>query len=1543
MRSPTRRSRLVLFAAIAALAAVPAAAQRVSLVWDGVYDDEDGSVSTETYARRHALESLGFPVRLENPNNSESWYNTYGANSLYDVIYVSGESGVALLANKLRGHQTAVIYETPEMDAAFGLSDSNGTAADGTQIQIDTLAHPVTATSFLGNANLYTAANPISVLQGTPAASLQVLASQGGQTCLAVVEAGGTLANTIDGNATAPKRLVRLPFGAHETNWSEVTGTTLELVEQAVLWASEPDYTPSGALGVCVMVTADNGVLNTEETWRVRRLAYYGWAVILLWDGDSQANYDTAVAAADVVYVTTEADASDVGDKLRTAACGVVYENNELDDNLGLATGSGIRTVSTGFYTRDREHPVTANMYLDEYVSCFYRFDYAAGNHPGENQELGRMSGTLAPDLRVLGTRWSEPVLAAIDTGEQLANTIGGNDTAAGRRVRLPWVGAADLTTMPSWAEGSQVWYQALRWAAGTQTGTLIAHYKLDEASGTTAADSSGNGYDGEYRGGVTQNITPAPRSIAANFDAVGEYVFAPSNSDFANLAADNGDFSVAFWIRPHEVTHAEWRNLFHIGGATSSDRGPLIMLHPTLRRFYCWVSTTSIPTGTGGYSSFEVDNDEWVHVTVVKSGSYMRWYLNGEFVNTHAVNGESVATQGDLRIGEESWWGRPDADLDDFRVYSYAISDQEIAELHADLVLHYKFDETSGTVAEDSSIFGADGAINGSPTWESDGSIGGALAVDYTNGEDYVEAPSNTTLDKVNEDNFTVMAWVKPGSVPSGSGSANDAQYGILIKEGNHVGINYTNAQQFQMDLLVGGSTWVGAGTYSDSYAPGGWHHVAGVVDYLAGTVQIYIDGVLRGTDNFTPGSAPTDYGSVPWRVGIAAPGASSWGWAADASIDDVRIYNRALSDTEIFELGGSGLRLHLKLDETSGTVAEDSSPYGNDGAHEGGVSYEEEGMIGVAATLDGTDGAIRVADDGALNFADQITVSAWIRPDSLTSWRRLASKGTGDGYQLRIATGGYIDFQCYLQGGGAPNVTSTRPVSEDLWSHVAATYDGITLRLYLDGELDAEVASPGLIAASTSDFLVGVTPSGLGAFDGSIDEIRVYSQALSAEDIAELHGLIGHWRLDEVAGATTAVDETVFAQDGIYHATPTLEEESPYPSDVVRTAARFEPGQYVQVPAAEHLEVGTDNADFSVAYWLRNNRESSVQWREVVKKHASGRERTFAMWLSPYDERLYSRISTDHSWNEGATYTNASFDIGVWRHVAYVKRGSQLRIYVDGVLDQSANLNGAVFSNNGSLHFGVRGTSWRSDVSIDDFRLYSRALNDWEVAELHGLVGQWKLDEVSGAVATDSSGMKRDGTYVGSPALGTELGPADGSLAVDFDGIDDLVQLPTFRDNFTTGFGLSGWARPTANGNFERIINLSEATGDYVGLGRRATSNTLYGIGHTAAWTDNALHQDVWRHYAVSVDDTGMMTFYRNGVQLAAPQSVTLPSDSPRTTNSIGGTVTGGSEDPFTGQLYDVRVYNRPISRAEARALYYGEGVPGLRIVRWVEVANP
>jgi len=200
--------------------------------------------------------------------------------------------------------------------------------------------------------------------------------------------------------------------------------------------------------------------------------------------------------------------------------------------------------------------------------------------------------------------------------------------------------------------------------------------------------------------------------------------------------------------------------------------------------------------------------------------------------------------------------------------------------------------------------------------------------------------------------------------------------------------------------------------------------------------------------------------------------------------------------------------------LDEGTGPTTTDST--GNDiGTLQNGAMWTT-GHTGAAVNLDGVDDYISVTNLAVGGPA--LSLTAWVKNSSLASGidQRFISKAddaTEDStyWMLGLTSGEQHRLQFRLRAGGV-TATLTASVGDlplNTWYHVAATYDGSTMRLYLNGTEIDSIAKYGSIAAGGSlPVEIGRSPDGSNHLRGAIDDVRIYRSALDATEIAALVG---------------------------------------------------------------------------------------------------------------------------------------------------------------------------------------------------------------------------------------------------------------------------------------------------------------------------------------------------------------------------------------------------------------------------------------------------
>lgn len=236
------------------------------------------------------------------------------------------------------------------------------------------------------------------------------------------------------------------------------------------------------------------------------------------------------------------------------------------------------------------------------------------------------------------------------------------------------------------------------------------------------------------------------------------------------------------------------------------------------------------------------------------------------------------------------------------------------------------------------------------------------------------------------------------------------------------------------------------------------------------------------------------------------------------EGDIAEVLIFDRALSAEEQNEVGfylenkygldtDYGARMHLRLEESTGAeTALDSAPWGDDqsGVYEGTPTLGVTGKVGNAMQFDGSDDYIDVVDG---YDPTAYTLEAWVKPADTENhgiFVRTGNSGLSQhSHELWIQGG---KFEHRTHDGGSRITTGTTSVTADQWYHVVGTaINGDVLRLFVNGVEEGAPAGLGTLWTGGTRWYVGHGPSGIGLFEGVIDEPAIYDFALSRGQIRD------------------------------------------------------------------------------------------------------------------------------------------------------------------------------------------------------------------------------------------------------------------------------------------------------------------------------------------------------------------------------------------------------------------------------------------------------
>ncbi|MFO0969605.1 MAG: LamG-like jellyroll fold domain-containing protein, partial [Gemmataceae bacterium] len=1279
-------------------------------------------------------------------------------------------------------------------------------------------------------------------------------------------------------------------------------------------------------------------------------------------------------------------------------------------DSGGNAVVAGF-TASPDFPVVNASQPTLANLSgsNDAFVTRFdatgipYYSTFLGGNG---NDTAGQVAVDNAGNAYVVGYTNSgnfptvSPVQAAIGGSNDVF--VAKLSDSANHAPMLPVIGTQTAT------KGTTLTVNA--GATDADLGSPGAAGAVAWWRGEGNANDSLSGNNGTFVNGAA----PTPNGKlgqAFSFDGVNDYVSAPSSSSLNVTAA----VTVDAWVNV-AVGNASFAGIAGTwDDTTGNNRSYLLALQNNKVKFYVSHTGSDFPSVWG---TTVLQPGVWYHVAGTFDGTNLNVYVNG-IVDAAPVSspGGIHANSHPFFIGNaDSGPAYFKGSIDETTVFNRALAASEIQAIYNQTNSGLTYTLDSGPAGASIS---PSGVISWTPPptdavswWKLDGdtsdSAGGNNATlhgpsDYSQGKvnqafnldgsNYLQIPDSPSLKPTS---ISIEAWVKPDfSSRPRIGYDYDT---ILLKQNNWdapVAPGDGYALITAMDstaswptgfgpnvtvpvgtpvfyITVGGSGYIQL--FSDTAIPddGAFHHVAATYDGTA--VKIYLDGVLTGSHAVT--------GAIRHSTADAFIGYDPT-WPAlptsRTSVDDVALFARALSGGEVratYNAGSNGLG-SIGYTETVTVRATDNgfptdavSLYpldgsvadvvgGNNPSATSAVSFVG-GKIGQGATF-GAGGYIDIPDSASLQN-QQFTLSAWVQPVAAGVFG-----GNGNAIIEKDLNSGSVGstkmgwdpqtgrFVFVVGDYASQRVFSTNSFSAGQFYHVAGTFDGTTIRLYVNGQLEASLAAPHTVVYDSSiPWTIGNNGPAFRnrVWQGVIDDVNIFNRPLSA---AELQAAYKAGSAGKMLSATRTFNIAVNAAPPPAPSTPT--------PDAAGNALQFDGmNDFVEVPSNPALH---DDRNITISGWFKADGYPR-EWQNIFFRGSenwgpdnNGDVREYGLWLH-WGGELHvtstpvNRVGTGSNTGQVTIFTAPAVTLGQWYHFAVVISADLgvMRLYLNGSLLQEVpylNAGSNIRQSNAPLLFG---TNWQEfQGSLDNVALYHSARTQaqiiaemnhpWTAAEIAAqpdLAAYWKFDD-AGITLHDEGPNHLDGIIAtpDSPAwvaAGSQFpGPFPGSgSALLFDGANDIVSVPSPTTlNVTNQFTAEAWVYPTDTAKLHGVIFDQE--GEFIAA--RGTDGYLYygvptsvsGPGWNWVNTQVTIPLSKWSHIALTYDGNFIRTYLNgNPVGPATPATgAVFDADTNFNDFRIGG------RDPwpeyFPGKIDEVRVWNVARSQADIQAAMSSE----------------
>ena len=456
-------------------------------------------------------------------------------------------------------------------------------------------------------------------------------------------------------------------------------------------------------------------------------------------------------------------------------------------------------------------------------------------------------------------------------------------------------------------------------------------------------------------------------------------------------------------------------------------------------------------------------------------------------------------------------------------------------------LVAYYPMEKGQGEVLHDG-VFDNIGQIkpgsSGENTKTSDmwttGKVGNN-SLNFDGTDDYVDFGSPSPLNFISQSDATLSAWFKTTE----NGKGRIVSWGAWSWAGGAALIfNHENEGEvnFHVGITSGDqSDGILTRTQRKDFNDGEWHHVTAVFkwdDY----VRVYVDGIQQNIEirDTNCGSSEGDEIDITGctKMTFDAPdsdnlyvGRGRGGQYADGQIDDVRVYDRALSEPEIKALHneGNGVQSGVQKKEKNvpsqneggisryklnGTTEDD---WGNNPGTNYGADLTATGVYGQAAQFDSSNNDYITI--GNPYSAGNYSISSWVDVRDLSSNRVIiqAKDAGGEASEWRVQLSAQSNEVYQLiqknSGNNAISVKGGSLNTNSSWRFLVGAWDGSALYLYLNGTLIDSISCSSIYSTPDEWSIGYANHSDNQYFDGRIDDVRIYKNALTPLQVEKLY----------------------------------------------------------------------------------------------------------------------------------------------------------------------------------------------------------------------------------------------------------------------------------------------------------------------------------------------------------------------------------------------------------------------------------------------------
>ena len=507
-------------------------------------------------------------------------------------------------------------------------------------------------------------------------------------------------------------------------------------------------------------------------------------------------------------------------------------------------------------------------------------------------------------------------------------------------------------------------------------------------------------------------------------------------------------------------------------------------------------------------------------------------------------------------------------------------------------------------------------------------------------------------------------------------------------------------------------------------------WYHIA-ITYNGSGTITPYINGQSYGAISHTPSNGNT--------ITIGDSDVSSWG-SFNGSIDQVRVFNTALTPLEVEALYTEQLCICDGTVDTLDILGDGSciATYqldgnandlsGNYSGTPTDVSYGV-GEFDLAGVFNGTSSKISLPNVMSFSTGEH-TISSWLYIQEANEKRFISNFHTGtipDGSVDLVYSNPdnaiFIDFRI---GTNYTNTIPNPPTNQ--WIHIVATFvnNGIC-SAYLNGSLIDTVTAPSFTATSYQPLNLGYYPRSATYFKGSLDQVRIFNKALSAGEVTTLYNETAcdalacsgttntlHILGDGSCVATYPLDGSPADLSGNYNGVQT---NVTYPQGYFDLAGSFNGSSSgINLPSSLNTSVIDATGAFSISMWINANDISTNQYL-----FCPNNSNNVDLGINTNDRGVGKIVWTIYNTSYSYLISTTTITTNTWYNIAVTYNNGLSELFINGVSQGTITKTLLESSIEPTLGYRNTGGSVRYNGSIDQVRIFNKALNSTEVGILY------------------------------------------------------------------------------------------------------------------------------------------------------------------------------------------------------------------------------